>query len=105
MLVLPALVGVDHGALIRGELVDGFVQHLTYQIEHGLTLDLISHDFAVVEVHDRRQVELHPLHLELGDVGHPLLVGPLGMELAIEVIANHNIGCPFERSVALHADP
>jgi transposase, IS5 family len=47
-----------------------------------LFCDLVRDDLAVVQVHDRRQVELSVLDLELCHVGHPPFVGKIGREVA-----------------------
>jgi hypothetical protein len=65
-----------------------------------------AHDAVVVEVDDPGQVELAVPAAELGDVGHPPLVGPLGGEVPLQQIRGRcRVGsAPPPLLAAVHAD-
>ena len=46
----------------------------------------MRNDLAVVQIHAGTKVELLPLHIEFGDIGHPLLGGSRRVEVALQDI-------------------
>ncbi|MNJ60661.1 hypothetical protein D3C77_564110 [compost metagenome] len=51
---------------------------------------MISNDLAVVQIHDRRKVQLLACHFELGDIRYPFLIWLIGTEVALQ-----DVGCGF----------
>ena len=73
-LVVPALVRVnDQLRSARGPR-KRCPQRAGNQLEDGAPRHFVRDDLAVVEVHASRQVELVPVHVEFGDICHPLVV-------------------------------
>jgi len=58
------------------------------QLEDRASCHAVRNDLAVVEVHAGRQVELVAVHIELGDVGRPLLVGRGRAEVALQNVGH-----------------
>jgi hypothetical protein len=61
-------------------------QHVLDHDRERTFCNLVRHDLPVVEVHHRRQVQLLVVDLELGHVGHPLLVGLIRCEVALQAV-------------------
>lgn len=58
-------------------------------------------DLTVVEVHAGRQIELVSVHVEFGDIGHPLLVGSLRKEVSLQDIGHVHIADAWDMPEAL----
>ena len=61
------------------------------QLEDRTPCHAVRDDLAVVQVHAGRQVELVVIHLELGDVGHPLLIWRGRAEVALQNVGHVRI--------------
>ena len=70
---LAALVGVHD--LGRAEPGDGLVQCINTEVRLQRVRDAPGQNFAGVPVHDGDQIHKAPPHRQIGDVGHPDLVG------------------------------
>ena len=90
-LVVPALVRVHDQFGDAPGLGKRCLKRAGNQLEDRAPCHAVRDDLAVVEVHARRQIKLLPLHVELGDIGHPLLVGRLREEVALQDIGHVRI--------------
>ena len=56
---------------------------------------------GALEVHAGRQIELVPVHVEIGEIGRPLLIWSLREEVALQDIGHVHIACAREMPGAL----
>lgn len=85
-LAVPALVRVhDQFGGVLGPRTR-YLKRAGNQLEDRTLCHAVGDDLAVVQVHAGRQLELVPIHIELSDVGRPLLVWRCHAEVALQNI-------------------
>ena len=90
-LVVPALVRVhDQFVDARGPR-KRCLQRAGNQLEDRTSCHAVRDDLAVVQVHAGRQVELVAIHIELGDIGRPLLVWRGRAEVTLQNVGHVRI--------------
>jgi len=69
---------------MRLKLLERSFKHFVHHGVQRAPGDCIGNDFAVVQIHDGRQIELLASHFELGDVRGPFFIKVLGLEITLE---------------------
>lgn len=87
-LVVPALVGVHDQVGRATGLRERGLKHAGNHLEDRAPCHAVRDDLAVVQVHAGRQVELVATHIELGDIGRPLLVRRVRAEVALQNVGH-----------------
>ena len=90
-LVVPTLVRVDDQFPGASGPRQRCLEHAGNQFEDRTPCHAVRDDLAVVQVHARRQVELVAIHIELGDIGCPLLVWRGRAEVALQNVRHVRI--------------
>lgn len=100
--VLPTLIRVEDRPIVRAQALESTSEHVLDHAEHRRVGSVICDDFAVVEVHDRRQVQLALSNAELRDVSHPFLVGPARLEISFQQVRRDVRAFPCKPAELLH---
>lgn len=89
MLVLPALVGMEHEAVQGIELGEGLLQHVIHLLEVGAPRYVVRDDLAVIHVQYRGQEQLGRPDAYLCHVGCPLAIRGGRREVARDQVGSH----------------
>ncbi len=89
-----------HDGLLILQGGDRLVQHVIYKSGIRSSADFPCRHQAVVTVDDDRQVHFTRGNLEFGDIGYPLLVGGIRMEVALQEVGNGRADLTHVRAVA-----
>ena len=103
-LILPSLVGMQDRPVLWAEPSERLAQHRADHVEERPLGRCVRKDLAVEQVHDRRQVQLLSIDLELGNVSHPLLIGTRSIEVPLKQVWSNLPHLPAVRPVLLQAD-
>lgn len=88
---------------MRLKLLERSFKHFVHHGVQRAPGDCIGNDFAVVQIHDGRQIELLASHFELGDVRGPFFIKVLGLEITLENVGRSLAYFALVRAVFLHS--
>ncbi|MNP04037.1 hypothetical protein D3C76_959410 [compost metagenome] len=80
---------MQHELRFLSQAIERFAKHVPNQAIARAAGHFVGHDFAVVQIHHGRQIELLLSYFELGYVSHPLLVWALSDKISLQYIRCH----------------
>lgn len=89
-LVLPALIRVEHWGLVRSETSDSGNQHFLHHGAVRSATHLKGNDLLVIEVQNRREIDLLAPDIELRDICYPFLMGLAGPKVTTKNMISHS---------------
>lgn len=101
--VLPALIRMQHRPVTGFQSAKGLLKHRADHAEQWPWGHFIRHDFAIEEIQHRRQVQFPTVHVELGNVRHPLFIWPIGVKLSRQVVRGNVSELTFVGAIFLHS--